>query len=173
MVSTLRSVYWQRLRRTEIAAARDAGAVVLVPIGSTEQHGDHLAVDMDIRTATTICARAAEQQTEFPILVGPSVWSGYSPHHMENPGTITLRFETFAALLTDVVDSIRTNGFQHIILINGHGGNQGHLTALSHKLCSSGRPVVQTSWWNLVGKDFNDILTGDLKGVGHACEAET
>ncbi len=169
----LRTVYWQKLRRPEIAAARDAGAVVLIPVGSTEQHGAHLAVDMDVATATAVCARAAEQVTEFPVLVAPPVWSGYSPHHMENPGTITLRFDTFAAFLTDVVDSIRHHGFRHLILINGHGGNVGHLTALANKLTTSGRPVVQTSWWNLVGDDFREILEGDLKGVGHACEAET
>ena len=169
----LRTVYWQKLRRTEIAAARDAGAVVLLPVGSTEQHGDHLPVDMDINTATAVCARAAEQVTEFPVLVAPPVWSGYSPHHMENPGTITLRHDTFTAVLTDMVDSIMHHGFRHVILINGHGGNIGHLSALANKLTTSGRPIAQTSWWNLVRDDFREILDGDLKGVGHACEAET
>ena len=52
---------------------------------------------MDIRTATEVCARAAESVAEFPVLVAPPVWSGYSPHHMEQAGTITLRFDTFAA----------------------------------------------------------------------------
>lgn len=169
----LRTVYWQRLRRPEIAAARDAGAVILIPIGSTEQHGAHLAVDMDVRTATEVCARAAQSVAEFPVLVAPPVWSGYSPHHMENAGTITLRFDTFSALVTDVVDSIRQHGFRHIILINGHGGNIAHLSGLANKLGTSGRPVAQTSWWNFVGDDFRTILEGDLKGVGHACEAET
>ncbi len=73
----LRTVYWQKLRRPELAAARDEGAVVLVPVGSTEQHGAHLAVNMDVETATTICARAAEQVAEFPVLVAPPVWSGW------------------------------------------------------------------------------------------------
>ncbi len=169
----LRTVYWQKLRRPEITAARDEGAVVLVPIGSTEQHGAHLAVDMDIATATAVCARAAEQVTDFPVLVAPPVWSGYSPHHMDNPGTITLRFSTFAAVITDVVDSILRHGFRHVVLINGHGGNIGHLSALATRLSTSGRPVAFASWWNLVGADFATILDGDLKGVGHACEAET
>jgi creatinine amidohydrolase len=169
----LRTVFWQQLRRPEIAAARDDGAVVLIPVGSTEQHGAHLAVDMDIRTATAVCARAAQSVDEFPVLVAPPVWSGYSPHHMENPGSITLRFDTFAAFLTDVVDSIRHHGFQHVVLINGHGGNIAHLTALANKLGTSGRPVAQTSWWSFVGTDFREILEGELKGVGHACEAET
>lgn len=169
----LRTVYWQKLRRTEIAAARDADGVVLLPVGSTEQHGDHLAVDTDINLATSVCVRAAQQVDECPVLVAPPVWSGYSPHHMENAGTITLRFETFAAFLTDVIDSIMQHGFRHVILINGHGGNGGHLSALANKFATTGRPIAQTSWWNLVGDDFREILDGDLKGVGHACEAET
>jgi creatinine amidohydrolase len=170
---TLRTVFWQKLRRPEIAAARDEGAVVLVPIGSTEQHGAHLAVDMDVATATAVCARAAVQVAEFPVLVAPPVWSGYSPHHMDFPGTITLRFSTFAAVVTDVVDSILFHGFRHIVLINGHGGNIGHLTALSTKLGTTGRSVAFASWWDLIGADFASLLDGDLKGVGHACEAET
>jgi creatinine amidohydrolase len=161
------------LRRGEIREARDAGAVVLIPVGSTEQHGEHLAVNMDVAMATAVCARAAETVDEFPVLVAPPVWSGYSPHHMEHPGTITLRFATFAAFLTDVVDCIWQHGFRHIVLINGHGGNVGHLTALANKLATSGRPVVQANWWSMVGDDFAEILDGDLKGVGHACEAET
>jgi creatinine amidohydrolase len=170
---TLRTVLWQQLRRPEIAAARDAGAVVLVPVGSTEQHGAHLPVDMDVRTATAVCVRAAQSVDEFPVLVAPPIWSGYSPHHMENPGSITLRFDTFTAVLTDVVDSIRHHGFQHLVLVNGHGGNIAHLTGLANKLGTSGRPVAQASWWNFVGDDFREILDGELKGVGHACEAET
>ena len=170
---SLRTVYWQKLRRPEITAARDEGAVVLIPIGSTEQHGAHLAVDMDIATASAVCARAAQQVTEFPVLVAPPIWSGYSPHHMDNLGTITLRFSTFAAVVTDVVDSILQHGFRHIVLINGHGGNIGHLSALATRLSTSGRPVAFTSWWNMVGADFEQILEGELKGVGHACEAET
>jgi creatinine amidohydrolase len=169
----LRTVYWQKLRRPEIVAARDEGAVVLVPIGSTEQHGAHLAVDMDIVTASAVCGRAAEQVTEFPVLVAPPIWSGYSPHHMDNPGTITLRFSTFAAVISDVVDSILRHGFRHIVLINGHGGNIGHLSAMATRLGTSGRPVAFASWWNMVGADFERILDGEMKGVGHACEAET
>jgi creatinine amidohydrolase len=168
-----RTPFWARLRRDEIAAARDDGAVVLVPLGSTEQHGPHLPVDVDITCSTAVCRRAAEIAAGVPILVAPGVWSGYSPHHMDFPGSITLGAETFQAVVREVVGSIWHHGFRRIVLVNGHGGNGPPLGTVAVQLATSGRPVGLCSWWNLVEEDFATILEGELKGVGHACEAET
>lgn len=168
-----RTPFWQRLRRDEIAAARDAGAVVLLPLGSTEQHGPHLPVDVDIACSTNVCRRAAELVEDFPILLAPGVWSGYSPHHMDFAGSITLSAETFQAVVRDVVQSIWHHGFRKIVLVNGHGGNGSLLGTVSVQFATSGRPVALCSWWDLVRDDFRTILDGELKGVGHACEAET
>lgn len=168
-----RTPFWQRLRRDEIAAARDDHAVVLIPLGSTEQHGPHLPVDVDIVCATAVCRRAAEIADDCPILVAPGIWSGYSPHHMDFAGSITLSVETFQALVRDVCQSIFHHGFRKLVLVNGHGGNASLLATVVVQFATSGRPVAQCSWWNLVKDDFRTILEGDLKTVGHACEAET
>lgn len=168
-----RTPIWQRLRRDEIAACRAAGAVVLVPLGSTEQHGPHLPVDVDIVCATAVCRRAAELADDFPILVAPSVWSGYSPHHMDFAGSITVSVATFQALVREICQAILHHGFQKIVLVNGHGGNVSLLGTVAVQFATSGRPIALCSWWNLVQDDFQAILEGELKGVGHACEAET
>jgi creatinine amidohydrolase len=169
----LRTPIWQYLRRDEIAAARDDGAVVLVPLGSTEQHGPHLPVDVDIVCATAVCRRATELAEDCPILVAPGVWSGYSPHHMDFAGSITLSVATFQALLREVCLSIMHHGFRKLVLVNGHGGNAALIANVAVQFATSGRPVAQCSWWTLVKDDFGTILDGDLKTVGHACEAET
>src|SRR5919109_3502753 len=168
-----RTPFWQRLRRDEIAAAQEAGAVVLLPLGSTEQHGPHLPVDVDLVCATAVCQRAAEIAGDVPILVAPGVWSGYSPHHMDFAGSITVSAETFQALVREVCRSILHHGFRKIVLVNGHGGNASLLSTVAVQFATSGRPIALCSWWDLVKDEFPSVLEGELKSVGHACEAET
>jgi creatinine amidohydrolase len=169
----LRTPFWQRLRRDEIAAGCDAGAVVLLPIGSTEQHGAHLPVDVDIVCATAVCRQAAEQTTDFPILIAPGIWSGYSPHHMDYAGSLTLSVATFQAIVREVCQAILHHGFRKVVLVNGHGGNMSLIATVAAQLTTSGQPIASCSWWELIKTELPTILTGETKAVGHACEAET
>ena len=84
-----KKIFWQEMRRTEFEEAAAAGAVVVIPMGSTEQHGLHLPVNTDLNCAQSIAVRAAQMVDEFPVIVAPPIWSGLSPHHMPFPGTIT------------------------------------------------------------------------------------
>ena len=78
----LRTPLWQSLRRDEIAAASDAGAAVLLPVGSIEQHGDHLPVNTDIAIATAVCVRASEISESPSAVVAPAVLVGIlAPSH--------------------------------------------------------------------------------------------
>ncbi len=169
----MHSVYWQNLRRGEIEEAARSGAVVIVPIGSTEQHGPHLPVDTDIRSSGEIARRAAQLVTEFPVLIAPPVWSGYSPHQMHFPGTITLRADVFIELLVDVGTSITKHGFRKILFLNGHGGNRGLVMTATMKLSEVGVEVASTTYWDLIPEEINRIRSGPLGSTGHSCELET
>ncbi len=168
-----RSHVWNELRSPEIAAARDAGAVVVIPIGATEQHGAHLPLDTDVLSATRVALGAAELSKEPPILVAKIASVGFSPHHMMHPGTISLRMETFTALVRDVVVSVRRHGFRKIIFVNGHGGNVAPLSAMAHELAAEGMPIVFCSYWDLIRSEIAETLEGSRKTVGHAGEFET
>ncbi|MEX2536076.1 MAG: creatininase family protein [Trueperaceae bacterium] len=169
----LRTNIWNELRSPEIAGARDAGAVVVVPLGATEQHGSHLPLDTDILSATSVCVRAAELSEEPLILVARVLDVGFSPHHMLHPGTLSLRLETFCAVVRDVVQSVRTHGFEKIIFVNGHGGNAAPLYSIAHQLATEGLPMVYCSYWDLIKAEIESILEGSRRSVGHACEFET
>ena len=108
----------------EIESYLGARDLILVPIASTEQHGPHLPLSTDTITATEIASRVAEQAG---VLRTPTVWTGYSPQHMHEPGrgrgTITLRSSTFLALIEDVGRSLIHHGFNRLVFINGHGSN--------------------------------------------------
>ncbi len=102
---------------------------VLLPIGSTEQHGPHMPLGVD----TYIPMWAAEQvahQTGTP--VAPPLWYAPCEHHMGFPGTISLRSSTMMNILFDMCSSLRRHGFREFIILNGHtsGANPVLLTAI-------------------------------------------
>ena len=74
----MKKVFWQELRRTEFEEAVKADAIVIIPVGSTEQHGNHLPINTDTNSCFTIAQRAAQAIDEFPVLVLPLIWTGYS-----------------------------------------------------------------------------------------------
>jgi creatinine amidohydrolase len=173
----MKKVLWQELRRTEFDEAIKSNGIVIIPIASTEQHGDHLPVSTDANQCLNIAQRAAQAVDEFPVLVLPVVWTGYSGEHISYPGTITLKYNTFIEVLTDIVICIDTHGFRKILLLNGHGSNEfiiaGLLGKLAHEDHITG--IVACTWWQIprVAKEMNLLTELDNGSIGHAGEVET
>lgn len=94
--------------------------VVVIGIGSIEQHGPHLPLGMDSLAVKEIIYRVASRTNS--VCVHPC-WPGYSPHHMGFAGTITFSWDTLMGVLMDTIGSLAYHGIKRFILINGHGGN--------------------------------------------------
>jgi creatinine amidohydrolase len=169
----MRSLLWEDLTRTEICELRDQNALVIIPTGAIEQHADFLSTDTDIVLSSQVAIRAAERVTKFPVVVAPLLPFGFSPHHLSWPGTISLRLETFLAVLTDMVKSIFNAGFKRALFVNGHGGNEAPLRALCGQLVTDGYAVGMTNYFTPSEPSWIPLLKGDLKRGGHACEQET
>jgi creatinine amidohydrolase len=164
---------WGALTRAEIGAARDAGALPVLTVGSCEQHGDHLPVDTDTVSAYRVSLLAAERCTSPHVLVLPPPSFGVSPHHLAWPGTISLSLATFNGLITDVATSLHRTGFRKLLVVNGHGGNQGPLTAICSDLACRGLAVGWVTYFRPSEKVWTETLPGKLRRVGHACAYET
>lgn len=150
--------------------------LIIIPTGAIEQHGPHLPLDTDIFNATAISEAVAEHFThgEKRVLVAPPIWWGTSPHHLGYPGTLSLRNETFANIITEVVSSLMGHGFYRFLVINGHGGNAGNLTAtISQMKQDLSISIVTLSYWTMIKQTLIDIGTSPIGGMGHACEMET
>ena len=176
----MKKTIWQELRRTEIEAAANANAVVIIPVGAIEQHGNHLPINVDASCSSSIAQRAAQAIDEFPVLVLPVIWTGLSATHMSFPGTITLKFHTFLEVLTQVVCSVHAHGFKKILILNGHGGNSGVVAALRFKLASEEdisyiSSIIGYSWWDIpsVHEEIVRVCQSDKGFIGHAAEVET
>ncbi len=168
-----RTVFWQELLRHELHAAQRAGAVVIVPAGSVEQHGAHCPLDVDIVDALAIASAAAHAIDEFPVLVSPPIWSGLAHYKMGHIGTITVGFETYVALVSDICRSIHANGFERIVLLNGHGGNRSINQAIAVKLAEEDIFILPITYWDMVPELLLAESERDAGSIGHAGEWET
>jgi len=167
-------VEWWRLKAAEISALAARNAVVILPVGSTEQHGPHLPTQVDTLIAGEIARRAARKiAATTPVVVAPTVWSGLAEHHMSLGGTLSLDFHTFFSLLQCICRSLVRHGFRRILILNGHGGNITALNVAVNELAVELQvPLAVTTYWHLAKDDFARILERQAT-VRHACEAET
>lgn len=119
------------------------GGLVLVPLGSTEQHGPHLPLATDTVIARSVAERAAEElaaEAEGPVLVAPAVPYGASGEHGGFPGTVSLGHEALHLLLVEQVRSL-TPWAWRVVFVNGHGGNVRALGAAAGQLRGEGHDV--------------------------------
>lgn len=117
---------------------------IMLVLGSCEQHG-YLSLMTDVKIPTSI-ADAASHQTG--VLVAPAVNFGASPYFLAYPGTISLRVSTLLDLAEDIIRSLYGQGFQRILILNGHGGNdpvRGRMYEMANSLPNI--KIAWYSWW--------------------------
>jgi creatinine amidohydrolase len=167
-------VEWGRLPAAAIRRRAEADAIVLIPIGATEQHGPHLPTMVDHRLVFEVACRGARMIAERePVLVTPVIPFGMSEHHVSLGGTITLDYATMAAVLGCVVDSAIRQGFRRLFVLNGHGGNIAPLEAIVAELTVRHHlPIACAAYWQVAEPEIAGILEKQTR-VLHACEAET
>jgi creatinine amidohydrolase len=168
-----KKVLWQEMLRHELLAALEERPVVIVPVGSVEQHGPHCPQDVDISIPYHLAIRAAEAISDFPVVVAPPVTYGFTHYNLGEVGTITLGLEVFIAVLCDVSRSIWANGFHRIILLNGHGGNQAPTWSASVKLAEEDVWALAVTYWTMATNELMAWSEADGGSIGHGGEWET
>lgn len=138
--------YLPHMTWKEVEEALTHTDMIIIPVGSMEQHGPHLPLGTDFYGAIEPCKMIAQ---EADVLVAPVVMVGLSKYHMGFPGTITLSPETFEAVLFESSKSLIKYGFKRIMFYNGHGGN---ITSVNNVI----RKINQET-------DAAAILLNDLK----------
>ena len=139
---------WQEV---EAYLARET--TVIVPIGSTEQHGPNGLIGTDAICPEIVAREVGERENA---LIGPTISVGMAQHHLAFPGSITLRPSTLIACVSDYVESLARHGFDGVYFLNGHGGNIATLNAAFSEIYSSsslgrtppGIRLALTNWWD-------------------------
>jgi creatinine amidohydrolase len=116
----------------------------VLPLGSTEQHAG-LSLATDAILAERVAVEAAEP---LGIPVFPVMPYGLTPYFTSFAGSVTLRVATFAALLRDVLDSLKQTGFRRVLIVNGHGGNQPAMSLAQEWMMDNPDARVRVhDWW--------------------------
>ena len=132
----------------------------ILPTGSTEQHA-YLSLTVD----TILSGRLAEETGELAgVPVYPVLPYGLAQQWTAFPGTVTLRVETYLALIRDVLDSIRRAGFRRILLVNGHGGNAPAQGMLREWMMDNPDSAVRWHNWYNAPNTWTKVLEIDPVG---------
>ena len=122
-------------------------SVLVVPVGSCEQHGPHLPFDTDLRIAAALADRLADERAD--VVVGPALTIGASGEHESFPGTLSIGTEALVSVVVELgrsalppVDSGRPAPFRAVLFVNGHGGNIEALARAQTQLLAEGRDVL-------------------------------
>lgn len=105
---------------TSTDEAQRAATVAMLPVGSFEQHGDHLPLATDTIIA---CLIANHLAATYSVLLLPPVTISCSHEHEGFEGTVSISSRTLIAIIDDVQSSLTRSGIKHMVLVNGHGGN--------------------------------------------------
>jgi creatinine amidohydrolase len=162
----------------EVAAYLERSNGIILPIGSTEQHGPTGLIGTDSICAETLAWRTGELAGA---VAGPTLAVGMSEHHMRFPGSVTLRPTTLVAVVRDVILSLARHGFRRLFFVNGHGGNTASINAAffeayteAPRFLADGDDLrcVNGEWWATPSaQDLSVELFGDKDG-DHASASE-
>lgn len=156
---------------------KDSTAVI-IPIGSTEQHGPNGFVGTDALCPEVLAKGIGE---ETGALVAPTIAVGMAQHHLGFPGSITLRPSTLIAVLLDQINSLARHGFDRFYFLNGHGGNIASINAAFSEVYAEAslgraghnRPDLRCKlrcWWEAAGvMDISRRRFGSAEGSHATC----
>lgn len=164
----------------EVDAYLERSRGVIIPIGSTEQHGPLGLIGTDAICPEVIARGVADR---IDALVAPTISIGMAQHHLAFAGSISLRPSTLMALVRDVVQSLARHGFERCYFLNGHGGNVATLNSAFSEIYADSsftrdggnRPGVRcklSNWYMAPGvKKLSGKLFGSSEG-SHATPSE-
>jgi creatinine amidohydrolase len=149
-------------------------SIVLAPIAACEQHSRHLPTITDTVLVTGV-ADGVEQRLPEAVLQLPTLWLGASGHHLRFGATLSAEVDTHIAILCDLLVALLEDGYERILVLNGHGGNIDTMQVALRRLQTRYRQriVSAASYWDLAEKELAALAEGPRKVMGHACEFET
>jgi creatinine amidohydrolase len=175
-------IKFDEMRWPEVEELLAEPHVVILPIGSTEQHGRHLPLNTDTMSAVYFAEQVANRVSNeygIRVVVAPTIpygeTGGTPPFSQPLPGTISITGDTVLRLIEDVVRSLVTQGFKNILVLNGHLENTT-LIAVALRRVSLDFPdagLYGVNWFHLASDAWNKIRKGSKAGAGHSCEKET
>src|SRR5262249_54841527 len=141
-----------------------AGSVVLAPIAACEQHSRHLPTYTDTILVTAV-AEAVEERLPKQVLLLPTLWFRASGHHLRFGATLSAQVDTHITMLCDLLVPLLEDGYQRVLVLNGHGGNIDTMHVALRRLQPRYRDrlITAASYWQLAEKELASLAEGPKK----------
>jgi creatinine amidohydrolase len=162
---------YNKLTWPEMNDAIEMQKVVLLPTGSTEQHGAHLPLDTDLFLVESVCQELGRRAPD-KVLVLPAIPYGLNMHHFDFPGTLHVEPQHFIDFCVDVLKGVAYHGFKRMAVVNGHGSNMPMADLIARRIVLETPSLCCAFGYYNMGREE----TLDLLGPGvyaHADEWET
>ena len=170
------SIFYTDHRWPELKAFAEQGAIVLLPIGQTEEHGPHLPVGCDYHISTETARAVAQRASEeMPILVLPTLWCGYSGRGLFDwPGVISMPPEVMISVVENICLSLGRSGFRKVVTMNSHGHHVEIARVVARKVADESEvSVIVTDIWKMANEVVSRVRDSEPGGCCHAGEYET
>ena len=165
--------YYDKLTWPEMKEAVAQRRVIVLPVGSTEQHGPHLPLDVDNYLCQCVCEGAARLAPDETLLMPPLSY-GFNWHHIDFPGTIGIAWDNYVRFLLDIVRSVAHHGFHKVLIVNGHGSNRPLVEVAARQATMDNEVICAGfSYFELAADALAEVRESPRGWVAHADEIET
>ena len=140
------------LAKMTTAQAKEAflkDPIIVIPVGSTEQHGTQSALGTDFMVPSYLADHVEDVEN---VIVAPTVPYGVCPYHLSFEGSINIGYEGLYLVLHGIMDSLMQHGAKRFVILNGHGGNTPSIDRAALEVYHKGGVCASVDWWSLVAQ---------------------
>lgn len=142
-------MYLAKMTTLQAKEAFQKDPVIVIPVGSTEQHGTQSALGTDFMVPSYLADHVADMDN---VIVAPTVPYGVCPYHLSFEGSINIGYEGLYMVLHGIMDSLMQHGARRFLVLNGHGGNTPSIDRAALEVYYKGGICASVDWWSLVAQ---------------------
>lgn len=157
-------MYLGKMTTSQAKEAFKNDPIIVIPVGSTEQHGTQSALGTDYMVPSYLADHIEDVDN---VIVAPTVPYGVCPYHLSFEGSINIGYEGLYLVLHGIMDSLMQHGVRRFVVLNGHGGNTPSIDRAALEVYHKGGVCASVDWWSLVAQ-LDDRFQG-----GHGDVLET
>ena len=157
-------MYLGKMTTAQAKEAFKNDPIIVIPVGSTEQHGTQSALGTDYMVPSYLADHIEDVDN---VIVAPTVPYGVCPYHLSFEGSINIGYEGLYLVLHGIMDSLMQHGVRRFVVLNGHGGNTPSIDRAALEVYHKGGVCASVDWWSLVAQ-LDDRFRG-----GHGDVLET
>ena len=140
-------MYLAKMTTAQAKEAFEKDPIIVIPVGSTEQHGTQGALGTDFMVPSYLADHVEDVDN---VIVAPTVPYGVCPYHLSFEGSINIGYEGLYMVLHGIMDSLMQHGAKRFVVLNGHGGNTPSIDRAALEVYHKGGVCASVDWWSLV-----------------------